>query len=85
MTVPQVITYNYCTQQLHNNMYCRFNLLAGIWPCGVITIIDELYKTESESQVYGWLHGFIHSNPINTSSIGKLTQRYCLCNYFASL
>ena len=26
-------------------------LLAGIWPCGTITMIDELFTSESLSQV----------------------------------
>ena len=46
-------------------------LLAGIWPCGIITILDELFKTESKSQVYGCLHGFVHCNRENTADIGK--------------
>ena len=66
--------YTLYTTAIQQHMY-YIGLLAGIWPCGVITMIDELYKTESKSQVYGCLHGFVHSNPINTSSIGKLTKR----------
>ena len=54
-----------------NNNYYYVGLLAGIWPCGIITIVDELYKTESKSQVYGCLHGFIHSNPLTTQDISK--------------
>ena len=44
-------------------MYTFFiqGLLAGIWPCGIITLIEELYKSESKAQVYGCLHGFIYN------------------------
>ena len=51
-------------------MYVHIGLLAGIWPCGTITLIDELFTSESISQVYGCLHGFIHTNSTNTESIG---------------
>lgn len=47
-------------------------LLAGIWPCGIITILDELFKTESKAQVYGCLHGFVHCNRENTADIATL-------------
>ena len=54
-------------------------LLAGIWPCGTITLIVELFTSESISQVYGCLHGFIHTNPTNTESIRRYTPyRYVL-------
>ena len=49
----------------------KLGLLAGIWPCGIITIVDELFKTKSKSHVYGCLHGFAHCNPSSTTSIGK--------------
>ena len=53
-------------------MYTFFiqGLLAGIWPCGIITLIAELYKSESKAQVYGCLHGFIYNNAV-TAGIGK--------------
>ena len=53
-------------------MYTFFiqGLLAGIWPCGIITLIEELYKSESKAQVYGCLHGFIYNNAV-TAGIGK--------------
>ena len=51
-------------------IYSCVGLLAGMWPCGVITILDELFKSESKSQVYGCLHGFFHNNP-STANIGE--------------
>ena len=45
-------------------------ILAGIWPCGVITLLDELYLAESKSQVYGSIHSFMHLNQSATSEIG---------------
>ena len=46
-----------------------------MWPCGVITILDELFKSESKSQVYGCLHGFFHNNP-STANIGKYRNSF---------
>lgn len=50
-------------------------ILAGIWPCGTVTMVDELFSSESKAQVYGCLHGFVHTNMTTTESIGicKLT------------
>ena len=39
-------------------------ILAGIWPCGVITIIRELFIAESKSQVYGHLHQFLQNTSL---------------------
>jgi len=50
--------------------YFISGLLAGIWPCGTITMVDELFTSESLSQVYGCLHGFIHNNATTAQSIG---------------
>lgn len=37
-------------------------ILAGIWPCGVVTLLSELFIAESKSQVYGALHAFLSEN-----------------------
>ena len=37
-------------------------IVAGMWPCGKITLIGELFSSESLSQVYGFLHTFVHEN-----------------------
>ena len=71
-------TYGFvCVYSLNMCMYafdyiCVYiiGLLAGMWPCGTITLIDELFTSESISQVYGCLHGFIHTNSTNTENIG---------------
>ena len=46
-------------------------ILAGIWPCGIITILSELYVTESKSQVYGALHDFIQRCCSSLSDLSK--------------
>ena len=45
--------------------------LAGIWPCGIVTLLDEVFVAESISQVYGSVHSLLHSIPQNTSEISE--------------
>ena len=46
-------------------------ILARIWPCGVITLLRELFLAESISQVYGHLHQFLQSEPSATFNLSK--------------
>ena len=43
-----------------------------MWPCGTITLTDELYLAESKSQVYGSIHSFMQTNAASTSTISTL-------------
>lgn len=47
-------------------------ILAGIWPCGVITLLDELYISESKSQVYGAIHSFFLNNDDAMADLSKI-------------
>ena len=51
------------------NLEPHLQVLAGIWPCGIVTLLDEVFVAESISQVYGSVHSLIHSNLQNTSEI----------------
>ncbi len=42
----------------------------GMWPCGVITLLRELFLAESKAQVYGHLHQFLQSAPATASNLG---------------
>jgi len=55
---------------LHAWLY--IGILAGIWPCGTITMIGELFGSESLSQVYAFLHTFMCENQSNLLDLGKL-------------
>ena len=46
-------------------------VLAGIWPCGIITLLEELYTEEAKTQVYGSIHSFLYANPTNASSMSE--------------
>ena len=66
----------------HNNpLYV--GILAGIWPCGIVTLIRELFLAESKSQVYGHLHEFLQTNPEVVSNISKLLM--CDVMYFSTV
>jgi hypothetical protein len=47
-------------------------VLAGIWPCGVISLLSELYIAESKTQVYGAVHDFIQRNNSSLQDLSKL-------------
>lgn len=61
-------------------------ILAGMWPCGVITWLNELFVSESKSQVYGQLHDFLKTAPITASNISRLlassgiSAGMCMCH-----
>jgi hypothetical protein len=46
-------------------------ILAGMWPCGTITMLGELFGAESKGQVYGHLHSFLHDNHKLTPTLRK--------------
>lgn len=54
-------------------MFVHFykGILAGIWPCGTITLIAELFISESKAQVYGAVYDFMHSNMKSAEEISK--------------
>ena len=50
-------------------------IFAGVWPCGIVTIIGELYGSESLTQVYGFLHSYMHDNADKLSDLSKSAIR----------
>ena len=53
-------------------MYIYYiGILAGVWPCGTITMLGELFGAESKGQVYGYLHSYLYENDAVTSTISK--------------
>lgn len=52
------------------NIY-HTGILAGVWPCGTITMLGELFGAESKGQVYGYLHSYLYENDAVTSTISK--------------
>ena len=42
-------------------------ILAGVWPCGTVTLIGELYGAESKS--HGLTHSFLYNNQKSTEDL----------------
>jgi hypothetical protein len=40
-----------------------------MWPCGVITLLNELFISESKSQVYGQLHDYLRIAPLTAQNL----------------
>ena len=55
-------------------------MLAGVWPCGIITLLRELFVAESKSQVYGHLHQFLqdYSETANCLSVLIIVHSICV-------
>ena len=60
----------------HCTLILITGILAVVWPCGIITMIGELFGAESLSQVYAFLHTFLG---IKTKTVCQiLLSRICL-------
>ena len=51
-------------------------VLAGMWPCGIITLVRELFIAESKSQVYGHLHQFLQDQPYTAHRLSMSQYMY---------
>ena len=49
-------------------------ILKGIWPCGIITLVDEWFLSDSNTQVNGNIHSLQHANPPETSDISYVSS-----------
>ena len=56
------------------HLLSSIGILAGIWPCGVICVLSELYQSESLAHIYGILHDFLHENSTKLDNLGKYDQ-----------
>jgi hypothetical protein len=55
-----------------------------MWPCGVITLLSELFVAERKAQVYGHFHQFLQSAPATASNLSKLSSM-CIFSPFKAL
>lgn len=51
--------------------YSHAGILAGIWPCGTITLAGELFGVELLSQVYPFIHTFLYENRDQLTDLSK--------------
>ena len=68
-TTKDRVKLNYSTAGKNNNKTIELiaiciisGILAGVWPCGTIIMLGELFTSESMTQVYAFLHTFMHEN-----------------------
>ena len=54
-------------------------MLAGVWPCGIITLLRELFVAESKSQVYGHLHQFLQDYSETAHCLSVLIIVHSIC------
>ena len=47
-------------------------ILAGMWPCGIVVLLHELFVAESKSQVYAAVHDLLSSYPFVADALSKL-------------
>ena len=71
ISATKVQVYMHVYNMFHFHLHT--GILAGMWPCGVITLIGELYVAEAKTQVYGFLHSIVHHNAQHLSSLGEFS------------
>lgn len=58
-------------------------VLAGMWPCGILIMLKELFIAESKAQVYAVLHELLSSDPVSTSlRMCELLQKITTLQYY---
>ena len=62
---------NYINTDLMDDYGLISGILAGIWPCGTVTLIDELFRAEAKSQVYGSMHSLFYLNSSTLADVSK--------------
>ena len=56
-------------------------MLAGLWPCGIVVMLLELFSAESKSQVFAALHELLNNNRDALSDLSKDANVYCASAY----
>ena len=57
-------------------------ILAAAWPCGIIVLISEIFRSGSISQVYGNVHQFFSDQ---SAVLTKLGMMVCICYITGSI
>ena len=60
LTVPMYIFKMYIDSLMFHCKIHFIGILAGTWPCGIVTFLSELLLEESKTQVYGAVHSFYY-------------------------
>ena len=54
-------------------------ILAGMWPCGILVMLSELFSAESKSQVFASLHELLTDWDGIQSSLSKYGREFTDC------
>ena len=46
----------------------------GMWPCGIILLVAELFRSESKSEVYASIHEFLWRNTKVSSTLSDFVH-----------
>ena len=61
-------------------------ILVGMWPCGIVVMLQELFTAESKSQVYAALHELLSNYPSISKSLSMclwVTCNLCVILYYS--
>ncbi len=61
---------------IHMSLLHISGVLAGMWPCGIVVLLAELFTAESKSQVYAALHELLSNHSHISSSLRKYKQSW---------
>ena len=53
------------------NLFLTAGVLAGMWPCGVVIMLTELFTAESLSQVYAAIHELFTNHSTITENLSE--------------
>lgn len=60
-------------------------VLAGVWPCGTVTMLGEMFTAESMTQVYAFLHTFMYENKEALRNLSKYGASFTMLHNHTSL
>lgn len=72
-----IITCSYTHIATFLFLFISTGILVGMWPCGIVVLMQELFTAESKSQVYAALHELLSNYP---SICQSLSMCCVLCN-----
>ena len=69
--ILQVRSLSYTTVRYSSHVVSVSGIVVAAWPCGQIVMLNELFGSESKSQVYASIYSFFYNNRSETEDISK--------------
>lgn len=63
--------HNYTTVRYSSHVVYVPGIVVAAWPCGQIVMLNELFGSESKSQVYASIYSLFYNNRSETDDISK--------------